>query len=183
VARQTEQLSGGADPRRQLSGDGGLRRVEDRHAAVCAARHVAEQRRLQRHVARQAQRVVIRVQHEQVVVYGAVAGVGGAVEILGIHRRFLWLGLPGYGWDGIIVAILARNNPVSVVLGALFLAYLRTGADIMARMTDVSAEMIAVIQGVMILLVTAQAFLAGWKHRIVVREATRKEATQSGNAA
>lgn len=114
---------------------------------------------------------------------GLVAGIGGAVEILGIHRRFLWMMTPGYGWDGIIVAILARNNPISVVIGALFLAYMRTGADIMARMTDVSSEMIAVIQGVMILLVTASAFLAGWKHRIVVREATRKEAAQSGNAA
>jgi len=69
------------------------------------------------------------------------------------------------------VAILARNNPLGIPLAALFLAYLRTGADIMARTTDVSAEMITVIQAVMILLVTAQAFLAGWKHRIVVKEA------------
>jgi len=110
---------------------------------------------------------------------GALAGVGGAVEVMGIHRRFLWMMMPGYGWDGIIVAILARNNPLGVVVGALFLAYLRTGADIMARMTDVTSEMIAVIQGVMILLVTAQAFLAGWRHRIVVRQATRREASEN----
>lgn len=106
------------------------------------------------------------------VVGGGIAGLGGAVEMLGIYRRFQWMALPGYGWDGIIVAILARNNPLSIPLGALFLAYLRIGADIMARMTDVSAEMVTVIQGVMILLVTAQAFLAGWKHRVVVKEAT-----------
>ncbi len=118
------------------------------------------------------------------VLGGAIAGLGGAVEMLGIHRRFIWMMMPGYGWDGIIVAILARNNPLGVVLGALFLAYMRTGADIMARMTDVSAEMVTVIQGVMILLVTAQAFLAGWRHRIVVREATRrKEVPQSEGAA
>jgi len=49
----------------------------------------------------------------------------------------------------------------------------------MARMTDVTSEMIAVIQGVMILLVTAQAFLAGWRHRIVVRQATRREASEN----
>ena len=105
------------------------------------------------------------------VISGVVAGIGGAVEMLGIYHRFQWLALPGYGFDGIIVAILARNNPLGIPLAALFLAYLRTGADIMARTTDVSAEMITVIQAVMILLVTAQAFLAGWKHRIVVKEA------------
>lgn len=108
---------------------------------------------------------------------GALAGIGGAAEMLGIYRRFQWLALPGYGFDGIIVAILARNNPVGIPLAALFLAYLRTGADIMARMTDVSAEMITVIQAFMILLVTAQAFLAGWRHRIVVREATERART------
>ena len=111
------------------------------------------------------------------VISGVVAGVGGAVEMLGIYRRFQWLGLPGYGFDGIIVAILARNNPLGIPLAALFLAYLRTGADIMGRTTDVSAEMITVIQAVMILLVTAQAFLAGWKHRIVVKEAKQNVGT------
>ena len=109
---------------------------------------------------------------------GAIAGLGGASEMLGIYHRFQWLGLPGYGFDGIIVAILARNNPLAVPLGALFLAYLRTGADIMARMTDVTAEMIAVIQAIIILLVTAQAFLSGWHQKIVV-----KEAKQLGNIA
>lgn len=105
------------------------------------------------------------------VIMGVIAGIGGAVEMLGIYHRFQWLALPGYGFDGIIVSILARNNPLGIPFAALFLAYLRTGADIMGRTTDVSAEMITVIQAVMILLVTAQAFLAGWKHRIVVKEA------------
>ena len=105
------------------------------------------------------------------VISGAIAGLAGASEMLGIFRRFQWQALPGYGFDGIIIAILARNNPLLVPIAALFLAYLRTGADIMARMTDVTSEMVTVIQSIMILLVTAQAFLAGYKHRMVVREA------------
>ncbi len=105
------------------------------------------------------------------IVGGAIAGLGGASELLGIYRRFQWQMLPGYGFDGIIIAILARNNPLLVPVAALFLGYLRTGADIMARMTDVTSEMVAVIQAIMILLVTAQAFLAGVRHRMVVRGA------------
>ncbi|MEW6522908.1 MAG: ABC transporter permease [Bacillota bacterium] len=105
------------------------------------------------------------------VVGGALAGLGGASELLGIHRRFLWQTMPGYGFDGIIIAILARNNPLLVPVAALFLGYLRTGADIMARMTDITSEMVMVIQAIMILLITAQAFLGHIKHRMVVREA------------
>ncbi|MFO7311795.1 MAG: ABC transporter permease [Bacillota bacterium] len=103
------------------------------------------------------------------VLSGAVAGIAGGVEMLGILRRFQWQMPPGYGFDGVIVAILARNHPLLVPVAALFLAYLRTGADIMARETDMTAEMVTVIQSVMILLVTAQAFLRQYRHRAIVR--------------
>lgn len=105
------------------------------------------------------------------VISGAIAGLGGASEMLGIYRRFQWQMLPGYGFDGIIIAILARNKPLLVPVAALFLAYIRSGADIMARMSDVPAEIVAIIQGVIILLVTAQAFLSKYHHRLVVKEA------------
>ncbi|MFA6846365.1 MAG: ABC transporter permease, partial [Sphaerochaetaceae bacterium] len=55
---------------------------------------------------------------------GFVAGVGGAVEVLGMYDRFQWQKLPGYGFDGIVVAILAKNKPQFVPLAAFFLAYL-----------------------------------------------------------
>lgn len=105
------------------------------------------------------------------VLGGFIAGMGGAVEVLGMYRRFTWQILPGYGWTGIIVAILARNNPAYVPAAAFFLAYLRIGADIMSRATDVPNEFVAVIQGVMVILVTAESFLAKYRHRVVVREA------------
>lgn len=102
---------------------------------------------------------------------GFIAGVGGATELLGMYNRFSWQGLPNYGWDGVIVAILARNNPVFVPLAALFLAYLRIGADIMARMSDVQNEVVSLIQGIIIILVVADRFLAKYKHKWVYKEA------------
>lgn len=112
------------------------------------------------------------------VVGCAIAGLGGATEILGMYSRFQWSALPGYGWDGIIVAILARNNPLFVPLAAIFLAYLRTGADLMSRMTDVQAEFISIIQGIMILLIAAERFLAYWRQKNIFKEA---KATASNN--
>ncbi len=108
------------------------------------------------------------------VLAGAVAGLGGAVEMLGIYRRFQWLASPGYGFDGVIISILSKNNPLLVPVAAIFLAYLRVGADVMAMYSDVTAEMVSVIQAVIILLVTAEAFLAGYKHRLVLKEVKQR---------
>jgi simple sugar transport system permease protein len=109
------------------------------------------------------------------IIGGVIAGVGGATELLGMYPRFQWQMTPGYGWDGVIVAILARNNPLFVPIGAFFLAYLRIGADIMARYTDVTGEVVSVIQGIMILLIAAESFLSAWRHRMIVKNAKASE--------
>lgn len=105
------------------------------------------------------------------VIGGAVAGIGGSVEVMGMYARFQWTSLPGYGWDGVILAILARNKPQFVPAAAIFLSYLRVGASSMASNTDVPKELITVIQAVMIMLVTAGALLKGLKHKMVIKEA------------
>ncbi|MCT4598488.1 MAG: ABC transporter permease [Vallitalea sp.] len=105
------------------------------------------------------------------VIGGFIAGMGGSVEVLGMYRRFSWKTSPGYGWDGVIVAILARNNPVLVPVAAFFLAYLRIGADLMARSTDVQSEVVSIIQGVIIVLIVAERFLVKYKHKLVVKQA------------
>ena len=86
----------------------------------------------------------------------AVAGMGGAAEILGNYSRFNWKTLPGYGFDGFLVAILAKNRPLAVPFAAFFLGYLRSGADLMAFNSDVAKEVVAIIQGLVILLVASE---------------------------
>ncbi|MGG0823402.1 ABC transporter permease [Paenibacillus turicensis] len=105
------------------------------------------------------------------LIAGFIAGMGGSVEVLGMYSRFQWTALPGYGLDGALVAMLAKNNPLSVIASALFLAYIRIGADLMARLSDVPAEMISIIQAVIILLISAEQFLKFWKNRMLLKEA------------
>ena len=112
------------------------------------------------------------------VIGGFIAGAGGSIEILGMYRRFSWQQLPPYGWDGIIVAILARNNPALIPVGAFFLAYLRIGADLMARTSDVQSEVVYIIQGVMIILIAAESFLAKYRHKLVYKEARKSTITK-----
>ncbi|MEM9424238.1 MAG: ABC transporter permease [Spirochaetota bacterium] len=104
---------------------------------------------------------------------GMFAGLGGGVELFGMYRRFQYTGLTRYGWDGILIAIVARYKAKYVPLAALFLAYLRTGADIMSRNTDMPYEVIALIQSVVIVLVSAKVILAGYFKKIVVAEAQK----------
>jgi len=109
------------------------------------------------------------------VLGGAIAGLGGAVETMGMYQRFQWTALPGYGWDGIIIAILARNKPQFVPLAALFIAYLRTGANCMNTYADVPKELITVIQAIMMILVTASTLTGGLKQRMAIKEALSNE--------
>ena len=102
---------------------------------------------------------------------GAIFGIGGGVELLGMYNRFTWTSLLGYGWDAIIITTLAKKNPIYVPFAAFFLAYLRTGASIMSRSTDVVTEIVTITQGIIILLVVAEQFLSKYKHKIIAKEA------------
>jgi len=114
-------------------------------------------------------RVIILCQ----LILGLVAGFGGMAEVMGIHRRFNWQLSPGYGWDGVIVAIIGRNHPLLIIAASLFLSYLRVGGQMLNLMSDVPYEMVTVIQSIIILLITAEAFLSHWRYRVTVREAGR----------
>lgn len=104
---------------------------------------------------------------------GAIAGLGGATEMLGIYTRFQYQGQPGYGFDGLIIAILAGYNPILVPVAAIFLAYINTGADIMNRMSDVPAEIVSIMQTIIVVLVVAKMFLNNMKHKAIVRNAQK----------
>jgi ABC-type uncharacterized transport system permease subunit len=82
---------------------------------------------------------------------GAIAGILGAVEVLGVHRRMPLLFSPGYGFDGIAVALLGRNTALGVVLAGVLFGLLRSGAVTMEIATDVSRDVVFVIEGVVIL--------------------------------
>lgn len=106
---------------------------------------------------------------------GALAGIGGAVELIGMHTRFRFADLPGFGWTGIVVFLLARSNPLFIPIAALFIAYLDVGAHIMARSSDVSADMVLIIRAVMMLLIAAEALLHRFRQRMIVKAADAEE--------
>lgn len=73
---------------------------------------------------------------------GMLSGLGGAVEIMGNYERFNWIALTQYGFDGLMVAVLARKNPIFIPFGAFLLAYMRIGANVLNVNTSVPIEFV-----------------------------------------
>ena len=87
---------------------------------------------------------------------GAIGGLAGGVETLGVHHRFMEGFAPGFGFDGVIAALLANANPLLTVIAALFFGTLRSGSLLLEVDTAMSREIITVIQALIILCVSAQ---------------------------
>ena len=102
---------------------------------------------------------------------GALAGMGGACEILGNYDRYKWVASTQHGFDGLMVAVLARRNPILVPVAALLLAYIRIGADVVNSRGDIPIEFITVIQGIVILLVAAEEFMGRFKKNMIYKAA------------
>ncbi len=96
------------------------------------------------------------------VISGALAGIAGALEVLGVHYRFIEAISPGYGYDGILIAMIAMHHPLGVVLVALMFGALKVGSLPMEQFSNVLAELIDVLQSIIILFVAAETGLMAW---------------------
>jgi ABC-type uncharacterized transport system permease subunit len=89
------------------------------------------------------------------VISGMIAGLGGAGEILGVERRFIDGFSPGYGWDGLAVALIGGLNPFGVVLASILVGALRSGGLVMNRVTGVPIDVIYLVQSLVVLFAAA----------------------------
>ncbi len=94
------------------------------------------------------------------VLAGGFAGLAGAVEVAGVHHRAIENISSGYGFAGIVVALFGALHPAGIVPAAAFFGLLLVGADMTQRSAGVPANMILVLQGVIILaIVSAKMYL------------------------
>ncbi len=107
------------------------------------------------------------------LVGGIFAGMGGTCEILGNYDRYKWVVSTQHGFDGLMVAVLARKNPILVPVAAILLAYIRIGADVVNSKGDIPIEFITVIQGIVILLVAAEEFMGRYKKKLIYKAAQK----------
>ena len=94
---------------------------------------------------------------------GALAGMAGVSEVAGL-KGYLTSDLsPGFGYAGIIVAMLAGLSPIGVVISALFIASVFVGADSMSRAMGVSSYLADLVVSTSLLCVLIGGFFARFK--------------------
>jgi len=89
------------------------------------------------------------------VLSGVLAGLAGAERILGFDRTLALGFSPGFGFEGIAVALLGRNHPLGVVLAALLFGALSSGGVWLSFTTDIPADVVVVLQAIIIFFVAA----------------------------
>lgn len=97
------------------------------------------------------------------VISGALCGIAGAFEVYGVHYRFLQNISKGYAFDGMLIALIVKNNPLGIILMSIFFGILKTGSNSMEVATGVPSELILVIQSIIILFIAGEN---GFKNKI-----------------
>lgn len=87
---------------------------------------------------------------------GVLAGLAGAVQVTGlIYKVNMSAAMPGYGFDGIAVALVGGNHPLGVLASALLFGILSNGARKM-QLAGIPKEIIGIIQGVIIIFIAGE---------------------------
>lgn len=107
---------------------------------------------------------------------GAIAGLIGAFETNGVNGRFISQFSPGFGFDGFLIAFLAGGNPFGVIWAGLGVAALRAGSLSLAIDFGIPRITISILQGFIILLISAQLGRFDFLREIVAR---RRQATSA----
>ena len=115
-----------------------------------------------------------------ILLSAGAAGLAGVGEVAGIHHRLTEpnsISL-GYGYTAIIVALLARGNPVAALLSALFLGWVFASGDVMRASLGVPSQMTGVVNGLVLLcLICTEPLL---RYRVArVPRATPQTTTQT----
>ena len=96
---------------------------------------------------------------------GGLAGLAGSIEVMGVQGYVTTDLSPGYGYSGIVVAMLANLNPIGVVLAGLFTATMFVGADGMSRSMGIPSYIADVIVALSLLTMLVAVFFTQYRIR------------------
>ena len=116
----------------------------------------------------------IRVKRSMTIamlISGALAGLAGTNEMLGIQRRLIEGFSPGFGFDAIAVSLLGQNHPLGIILSGILFSGLRAGSGAMQRAVGIPDASVRTIQGLVVLFVVASTMIP----RLLSRSRARRK--------
>ena len=90
---------------------------------------------------------------------GAIAGLAGAVEMLGVNFRAVQSLTTGYGWDAIAIALLAKNHPLVVIITSMLFGFMRQGSRVMQINTGIPIDIISILQAFILFFIAAPSII------------------------
>jgi simple sugar transport system permease protein len=99
------------------------------------------------------------------LISGSLAGLAGAIEVMGVTGYVTTTLSPGFGYAGIVVAMLAALHPGGVIASAIFIASIFVGADAMSRATGVPSFIADVIMSLSLLTMLIAIFFTNYRIR------------------
>lgn len=94
---------------------------------------------------------------------GAIAGLAGAMLVAATHGRDVIGMSSGYGFDGMAIAVLGQNSAFGVFLSSILFGGLRTGSLSMSMFEGIPSELVSILQGLIILTVSAPLLIRSLK--------------------
>lgn len=107
---------------------------------------------------------------------GAIGGMIGAIEVTAVQHRLLAGFNPDFGMDGIVVSLLANNNPVGVLFSGIFFGALKNGGINMERITDVPSAVTEIVTAIIFIIISAKFVLPRFKKML----SDKKEQNKGG---
>jgi ABC-type uncharacterized transport system permease subunit len=100
---------------------------------------------------------------------GGCAGLAGMVEVAAVHGKANASLVAGYGYSGILVAFIARHNPLAVIPVALLLGGIRASGGLLQRTAHLPDATVNVLQGILFIVILASEALYGRLPRLKLR--------------
>jgi simple sugar transport system permease protein len=101
---------------------------------------------------------------------GAAAGLAGMIEVVAVHGRVSSSLVVGYGYTGILVAFIARQNPLAIIATATLLGGINASSGLVQRTHDLPDATVLVMQGIIFLMILVSEPLYG-RNAVFRREA------------
>lgn len=99
---------------------------------------------------------------------GGIAGLAGALEIMGIQHCFMEEFVSGVGFDGMVVTMLAGNSFVLLPFAALFMGVIESGSTALEMFANIDRSITDILTGIIIMFVTVQLVFSKFKFRSLI---------------
>lgn len=108
---------------------------------------------------------------------GFIAGVSGGIEMMGSFGKFRPSFATNLGWDGVMIASIANNNPIAVIFISFIWGSLKGGSFHMERVTDTNRLVISILQALFVLLVAIdyKALYKWYCDKLLLRKLAKQE--------